>query len=888
MSMIGRMGGWLAMRIKKKVKPTSNRLNRSFTHTISNIIHQFHDHRQSYNLNNSAVFNKIINRRTVAILLLGLIFFFAIWYVDNALVEAYHQIAKPHFNLLNNGFNYDRIYQNGWKFFPIKVQGKFILLDLIISMVVGIFLTRKMNYVTKKVAYNQKGDSRFTTLKEIEKQYQKIPEEKQSFKGYGGIPISHYRHCYYIDSDPIHNMIIGTSRSGKGQTTVLPMIDNLSRAEKQSSLVVNDPKGELYAASSATLKKRGYDVYLLNMADGDKSMAYNPLQLIIRAWEQGDIGRAIALTRTLTATLCNDANDKSNGWVYRDAAHGIGGMILALVNYNLNPNNFIDKKAHPERVTMFNIVDMISEIGSITYAKDPSDPYTKSYLIDEYFTHLNNDSFAKKEYMAASSNDERSHGNIYSTINDALSLFSTLKNAKMTSQNTLELKSVGFPKYLNFRVKKQALEGQIIEITFLDQQKHKISSYKIKPAIGGFVEYNFDSNLKTGDYLEIKHIGVTEGKPLIERNLYQLNIKPNSKFVLLKELHRHDLDIEHIQLYYSDKPVAVFMKIPDSDTSNNALASLFINQLYTELSRQCDFVAGGKTIKRVHFILDEFGNIDPIKDMDHIMTVSAGRNLLYTLVIQSYQQIYGLYGHEKGQVIKENCQNQDLIKSTDSATNEEFSKLCGNKTVEEANVSKTSLNTSQNVSVSARSQPIILPERVKDLGEGESIILRALHRQDNVGRSIRAFPIFNTGKTIMPYAYTFLEDFNPNTDPNQLDIIAPHTHLNLQDIAMDWSKWLTWKEKNGKNLALQAYLAYQQKDDQRTKKEEELKYDHSEYISFLHKYEKELDQITYDACLKLAQDEKVKDIKASFEELLSRNSMVDNPRKLVIEADKLN
>lgn len=885
------MGGWLAMRIKKKATFARkiHYLSKAIFEKISSLTC---NKKQNSWSNKNKEKRAIINPRSIIALLISIILFLAIWYVFNAVSEASRQIANPHFNLISHGFNFDKIYRTGWHFFPIKVKKAFLMLDMIGSVIAGIFLTRKMNYVTKKVAFNQKGDSRFTTLKEIKSQYTKVPEKGAKFPGYGGLPISHYDHNYYIDTDTVHNMIIGTSRSGKGQTIVLPMLDILSRAEKQSALIVNDPKGELYAASSAMLKKRGYDVYLLNMADGDKSMAYNPLQLIIKAWEQGDIGRAIDLTRTLTTTLCNDPDDKNNAWVHRDAAHGIGGMILALVSYNLDPNNFDDHKIHPEHITMFNIVDMISEIGSITYTKDPDDdPFVKSYLIDEYFNHLRNDSFAKKEYMTASSNDVRSHGNIYSTINDALSIFSTLKNAKMTSKNTLELKSVGFPKYLNFRVKNQDLEGKNLELNFLDSQRKKISSYKIKPAIGGFVEYNFDSKLKTGDFLEIKYVNkASSGKPLIEKNLYQLEFSHESKYVSLQKLKHHDLAVDNIKLYYSDRPVAVFMKIPDSDTSNNALASLFIQQLYSELARQCDFVAGGKAIRRVHFILDEFGNIAPINDMDHITTVSAGRNLLYTLVIQSYQQLYGLYGRAKGQIIKENCQNQVLIKSTDIATNEEFSKSCGNETVEEANVSKTSINTSQNVSVSARSQPIILPERIKDLGEGESIILRALHRHDNYGRSIRAFPIFNTGKTKMPYARTFLTDFNPNTDPNQLEIIAPHTHLNLQDVAMDWRKWLNWKEKNGQNLALQAYLAYHQKDedDQITnKKEEVLKYNHSNYIDFLHEHEEELDQITYDACLKLAQDETVKDIKATFEELLSRNSMIDNPRKLVIAADQL-
>src|SRR5699024_10197647 len=103
----------------------------------------------------------------------------------------------------------------------------------------------------------------------------KYKSYKPSFPGYGGIPISHVykrkrskkfpfiekKGFYFIDRTTSHNIIVGTSRSAKTQAIVIPMIDNLSRAEKQSSIVVNDPKGELYAASSATLRERGYNVY---------------------------------------------------------------------------------------------------------------------------------------------------------------------------------------------------------------------------------------------------------------------------------------------------------------------------------------------------------------------------------------------------------------------------------------------------------------------------------------------------------------------------------------------------------------------------------------------------------------------------------------------------
>ena len=292
-----------------------------------------------------------------------------------------------------------------------------------------------------------------------------------------------------------------------------------------------------------------------------------------------------------------------------------------------------------------------------------------------------------------------------------------------------------------------------------------------------------------------------------EFSSYKIKIDPKTEKIQLMPL-QEKMPVRNLRMHYSDKPTAVFMKIPDYDSSNNALASIFISQLYSELAKQCSYVAGGKTIRRVHFIFDEFGNMLPIKDMDQLMTVSAGRNMLFTLIIQSYKQIYAKYGKDKGNTIKENGQNQILIKSTDIDTNKEFCTLIGNKTVEGSSVNKSVMNTAQSINVSADSVPLLLPERIKDFMIGESVVLRPLYRQDLKGRSVRPFPIFNTGKTEMRLAYTFLNDeFNPGTSPDLLQIDAPHAQLDLGSLAINWRDWITWSQD-----ALSAYDEHQQAD----------------------------------------------------------------------------
>ncbi|MCF2132056.1 type IV secretory system conjugative DNA transfer family protein [Strepomyces sp. STD 3.1] len=125
----------------------------------------------------------------------------------------------------------------------------------------------------KDLNQNQKGSSRFTTEKELKKQYRAVPERGERYPGGGGVPISRmdklefvsnwktykevkgiqkllqahqlFKKTPYllIDDSPVNNLIIGITRSGKGEVVVFPTIDVYSRAEKQPSLINNDPKG---------------------------------------------------------------------------------------------------------------------------------------------------------------------------------------------------------------------------------------------------------------------------------------------------------------------------------------------------------------------------------------------------------------------------------------------------------------------------------------------------------------------------------------------------------------------------------------------------------------------------------------------------------------------
>lgn len=80
---------------------------------------------------------------------------------------------------------------------------------------------------------------------------------------------------------PIHTLVVGTTGSGKTSGFVDPVVQILARTKTKPGLVVTDPKGELYRSHAATLKKQGYKLLVVDLADPYHSARWNPFYDVI-------------------------------------------------------------------------------------------------------------------------------------------------------------------------------------------------------------------------------------------------------------------------------------------------------------------------------------------------------------------------------------------------------------------------------------------------------------------------------------------------------------------------------------------------------------------------------------------------------------------------------
>ena len=98
---------------------------------------------------------------------------------------------------------------------------------------------------------------------------------------FDGIPLRAERvgnHTEINMQKPIHTLVIGTTGSGKTTMLVDPTIQILAQCGSKPSMIMSDPKGELYAHNAQYLRNLGYDVQCINLREPNQSSRVNPIE----------------------------------------------------------------------------------------------------------------------------------------------------------------------------------------------------------------------------------------------------------------------------------------------------------------------------------------------------------------------------------------------------------------------------------------------------------------------------------------------------------------------------------------------------------------------------------------------------------------------------------
>lgn len=423
----------------------------------------------------------------------------------------------------------------------------FIALIAIMASVSSYFFEREKGIGISVSPKKEKGYSRWETDKEMKKQL-KIVVPSAETSDVAGIPLINDGKHIWVDDSEYHNLIIGSTGSGKTEMMVQPMVKLL--AKKGESMIITDPKGEIYEKNAEELRKKGYNIVLLNFRNPQNGNCWNPLTLPYNLHKNGNQDKSIELLEDLALNILYDESTKGQDPFWeKTSADYFTGLSLAL---------FDDAKEDEINLNSINLMTTAGEdkIGNTTYIK-------------EYFSYKDQ---ASSAYINAAStlmapNDTKS--SILSVFKQKIKLFSSREN--------------------------------------------------------------------------------------------------------LSEMLAHsDFDMDDI----GKKKTAVFIVVQDEKKTYHSLVTIFLKQCYETLIRVAQ-ETGGKLPYKTNFILDEFANMPPLKDVTTMVTAARSRRIRFTFIIQNFAQLYEVYGKENGETIKGNCGNIIYLISSELGALEEISKLCG-------------------------------------------------------------------------------------------------------------------------------------------------------------------------------------------------------------------
>lgn len=310
----------------------------------------------------------------------------------------------------------------------------FYLLALVgTSMTVSsYFFEREKGFGYTSEKKKETGYTRWAKDKEIQNDnhIEKVMLAEDDYK-IGGTPLLLNKTEAWIDTDNTHSLIIGSTGSGKTECFLLPTLKILAKAGE--SIVVTDPKGEIYRKSAGLLKDKGYKIILLNFREPQKGNSWSPFSLPYRYFKEGDKDKATELIEDLAANVCKDQGSKADPFWQDAASDYFTGLTLGL---------FEDAE---ETQTNFNSLNLMETLGN--------ERFNAGTYIQQYFRSKGE---LNPAYVAASTtinapNDTRS--SIISSFRQKIKIFSTRDSlSEMLSESDFAYEDIGKQKTAVFMI----------------------------------------------------------------------------------------------------------------------------------------------------------------------------------------------------------------------------------------------------------------------------------------------------------------------------------------------------------------------------------------------------------------------------------------------------
>lgn len=463
--------------------------------------------------------------------------------------------------------------------------------------------------------------------------------------------------------NPIHTLVIGTTGSGKTTLLIEPAIRILSKTGEKPGLIITDPKGELFNNHSIQLEEAGYRLMTLDLRNPYASTRWNPMDN--------------------SYTMFHKAHNLEKFVKVHRGAPPTPASKLKIISSSYGPEWY--------------------EYNGIAYANKGQ---------------LETDILSKKQEL------------IDMAENELREIASTIVPVESKTDSSWERGAQDFLFGLMIAMLEDSLNPE------LGMTRDRFNFYNL----GKIANYRDpDPDNMFGTLRSFCDTGRTKLSKVQSLTSTVINNAPNTTRSYLGVLQSRISIFQDAGICYAtsgndmffddfvDKPTVLFIKVPDEKESRHSIATMCISQIYKKLIEVASYKPSLSLDRPVYFLLDEFANLPKVPKMESIITVARSRRIFFELVVQSYSQLENKYGKEVAETIKGNCNIQIYLGTEDQKTKEEYSKMCGeisiemeDKSVSMSDKQGTDANRTTNKKVVNR--PLIYPYELGQLPNGTAIV----------------------------------------------------------------------------------------------------------------------------------------------------------------------
>lgn len=216
-------------------------------------------------------------------------------------------------------------------------------------------------------------------------------------------------------------MVVGSPGTGKTRNYVMTNLCD----ENDSSIVLLDPKGELFSQTSRMMEDKGYKVLRLDFNEPSKSTCkYNPLKYL-------HCSDDITYLSNVFVTSGKSLNTKADPFWDRSSIM----MLTSLIAY-------LHKYCPEKQQTLSSVLKFLRAAGS-NVSGSPTEYYSKLDLIFDEISERDPDSFALRQYCHFKLGASRTIQSILISLSSDLLTYTSPEMEELLSKDTVNIPSLG-------------------------------------------------------------------------------------------------------------------------------------------------------------------------------------------------------------------------------------------------------------------------------------------------------------------------------------------------------------------------------------------------------------------------------------------------------------